>query len=196
MTSSFDTYTTELLDSLYCKEKGEAVDATVAKEVGRLLAEAEKEELTGPIVVLFDRLQELRRQHGWTAQQLNIERDRLEALARKHQELDEHMVSVGGRVGQALAIVDKANKRVDAYLDKKDQEAPSGIELWDRILENQQRIREKLGMDEREWNSFPGQIRHAISSVDELADLIDLPSAAAADITRVTKNYRMRLTPY
>ncbi len=197
MTSSFDTYTTELLDFLFTEEKKEkAIDTAVIEEVGRLVAAAEKEELTGPIVALFSRLQQLRRQHGWSAQQLEIERSRLEALARKHQELDEHMVSVGGRVGQALSIVEKANKRVDEYLDKKDQEAPSGIELWDKILANQERIRQRLGMDEEAWNSFSGQIRHAVSSVDELAELIDLPAAAAADITRVTKNYRMRLTPY
>lgn len=194
--ASFDGYTTDLLDYLCIKEAGTTVDEAVADEVGRLLAEAEREMLTGPIVTLFVRLQELRQQHGWSAQQLNIERSQLEALARKHQEQDEHMVSVGGRVGQALAIVEKANKRVDDYLDKKDTEAPSGIELWEQILENQQRIREKLGMDEVEWNSFSGQIRHAISSVDALADLIDLPPEAAADITRVTANYRMRLTPY
>jgi len=106
------------------------------------------------------------------------------------------MVSVGGRVGQALSIVDEANSRVDAYLKTKDAEAPSGIELWDKITENQQRIQAKLGMSEEDWNSFSGQIRHAVSSVDQLADLIDLPPEAATDIVRVTKNYRMRLTPY
>ena len=194
--TSFDGYTTDLLDYLCGKEVETAVDGAIADEVSHLLAAAEKEERTGPIVALFARLQELRRQYGWSALQFNIERDQLEALARKHQEQDEHMVSVGGRVGQALAIVEKANERVDEYLGKKDAEAPSGIELWEQILENQQRIREKLGMDEAQWNSFSGQIRHAVSSVDELADLIDLPPEAAADITRVTANYRMRLTPY
>ncbi len=194
--ASFDGYTTDLLDYLCIEEGGAAVAKNVAEEVGRLVTKAENTELIGPVVALFSRLLELRRQHGWSAKQFHIDRSQLEALARKHQEQDEHMVSVGGRVGQALAIVEKANKRVDEYLAKKDQEAPSGIELWEQILENQQRIRERLGMDEAEWNSFSGQIRHAISSVDELANLIDLPPEAAADITRVTANYRMRLTPY
>ena len=166
------------------------------QEVSRLLTKAEQSDLTTPVVALFSRLKELRIQDGLSAADFSISRQQLEALARRHQELDEHMVSVGGRVGQALSIVDEANSRVDAYLKTKDAEAPSGIELWDKITENQQRIQAKLGMSEEDWNSFSGQIRHAVSSVDQLADLIDLPPEAATDIVRVTKNYRMRLTPY
>ncbi len=197
MASSFDQYTTDLLNYLYTEEENAPqFEQSALDEVADLLATAGQQELTGPIVALFVRLQQLRGQKGWSAAQLHVERGQLEALARKHQELDEHMVSIGGRVGQALAIVSDANERVDEYLQKKDAQAPSGIELWDTICDNQQRIRKRLGMDEQEWNSFSGQIRHAVSSVDELADLIDLPPEALTDITRVTKNYRMRLTPY
>jgi len=195
---SFDQYTAELFDFLYTSngEDVNPVTDALVSETAELIRQAEDQNRTGPIVTLFARLLEIRRQDDIGAGQLGIERERLEALARRHAEIDEHMVSVGGRVGQARPIVERANDRVDDYLARKDVEAPSGIELWDRILNNQERIKKQLGMSPEEWNSFSGQIRHAISSVDELASLIDLPARAAADIARVTKNYRMRLTPY
>ena len=74
--------------------------------------------------------------------------------------------------------------------------APSGIELWDRVLENQLRIKSELRMSDDDWNSFQGQIRHAVNTVDTLAKLVDLPSRAIESINRVTKDFRMRLTPY
>jgi KamA family protein len=39
-------------------------------------------------------------------------------------------------------------------------------------------------------------MRHLIHSVEELAALVDLPPAALEDVLRVTRTYRMRLTPY
>lgn len=198
MATTFDQYTIDVLNLLCGAEsrKGKEAPEEMQREVRRLLEEAKKSDLTAPVVALFSRLNDLRKQQGFGAAAFNISREQLEDLARKHQEADEHMVSVGGRVGQALPIVDEANSRVDAYLKAKDTEAPSGIELWEKILENQQRIQTKLGMDDADWNSFSGQIRHAVSSVDQLADLIDLSPEAAKDIVRVTENYRMRLTPY
>lgn len=197
MKTSLDQYTIDLLDNLCAdgQTKGEP-EKEILQEVAELFAAADKATLTSPVVALFTRLLAIRKQSGWNLEQLNLTREQLEALARKHQEVDEHLVSIGGRVGQALAIVNEANDRVDDYLARKGNEAASGIELWDTIRENQDRIRTKLDMSEADWDSFSGQIRHAVSSVEELADLIDLPAAAATDIVRVTKNYRMRLTPY
>jgi KamA family protein len=58
------------------------------------------------------------------------------------------------------------------------------------------RIRTLLKMSEIEWNSFNGQLQHCISSAGRLADLIGLEPTAVHEVTRVTKSYRMRLTPY
>ncbi len=194
--SEFDDYTVELLDTLTHGDRKVVVSESVRQEVAELYREAEAGELTGPVVRLFRRLLVLARDEGIPATALGLSRQDLEGLARKHQQVDEHMVSVGGRVGQALPIVDRANARVDDYLARKDVEAPSGIELWDRILENQARIKKILGMDDTQWNSFSGQIHHAVNTVDELAGLVDLSAEAIGDIRRVTENYRMRLTPY
>ena len=54
----------------------------------------------------------------------------------------------------------------------------------------------ELKMSEEDWNSYKGQLKYAISSVDTLSRVLDLPSFAIKDVLRVTKSYRMRLTPY
>ncbi|RUM39611.1 MAG: KamA family radical SAM protein [Desulfobulbus sp.] len=194
--SGLDKYTNELLDLLYSVELvAEQPGDDEAQLIANAFQTAKKQDKTGPIVVLFSALLDVHA-NGISPSSFGITRQNLEDLALKHQQIDEHMVSIGGRVGKALKIVEQADSRVEDYLARKDIEAPSGIELWSTILDNQQRIKKSLGMSDDDWNSFPGQIRHAINSVDELADLIDLPQSARQDILRVTKNYRMRLTPY
>ncbi|MBG0775848.1 MAG: KamA family radical SAM protein [Desulfovibrionaceae bacterium] len=153
-------------------------------------------DLTQPIVDFFSALKAAREQENASPASAGFGREDLAALAARHAAIDEHRVTVGGRVGRALEIRDAANARVDAYLAAKDVEAPSGIELWDRILENQARIKKALGMDEAAWNSFNGQLQYAINDVETLARCIDLPADAIRDVTRVTKSYRMRATPY
>ena len=192
-----DEYTRDLLATLAQspatpRDPGEAQK----NEVRELYAQARTSPLTAPIIDLFDRLLTLHREGKGTPAAFGIsDGDRAE-LAVKHQQIDEHMVSVGGRLTRARPIAAGANRRVDAYLAAKDSIAPSGIEAWDRILENKARIMAALGMDEAAWNSFPGQIRHAIDSVAVLAKLIDLPPAQLESIAKVTQSYRMRLTPY
>jgi lysine 2,3-aminomutase len=195
--TALDDYTRTLLEAL--QPSGEQVgdpgeDARL--KVDELLSRASSEKLTEPIVELFTSLLHYKRQHHFSPEAFGIDQETLVDLALKHQQIDEHLVSIGGRLTQALPIAAEANDRVDAYLTQKDEVAPSGIELWDSILENQARIKAKLKMTDEDWNSFSGQIRHAVDSIDTLADLIDLSPEAAASVARVTGEFRMRLTPY
>ena len=48
----------------------------------------------------------------------------------------------------------------------------------------------------RDWSSYQGQLRFRIDDVETLAKCIQLPAGAIAEVTRVTQDYRMRLTPY
>lgn len=171
-------------------------EAALLEKVRKLKGLADSQKTLGPIVDLFAELVRLHDELGFTPAQLGLGRDDLLALARRHARTDEHGVTIGGRVGKALPIVRNAGSRIDWYLERHAEEAPSGIELWERILKNQERIRKELGMAEEDWNSFPGQLRHAIESVETLARVLGLPEKAAADVHRVTKHYRMRLTPY
>ncbi len=194
---SMDSYTKDLLTTLFTGENGaDQVDATIAGEIHELKNNAERSELTGPIVELFAKLLEIQKELGITPDSFKISKDELIQLAAKHEGIDEHMVTVGGRVSQALPIAGTANDRVAEYLAKKDAEAPSGIELWDKIQENIEKIKWTLKMSDEDWNSFSGQIRNAVDSVETLGKLIDLPKETLEEIGRVTKSYRMRLTPY
>ena len=190
---SLDGFTEELLDQL---AGGGDAPADEAARVAELLAEAEKAEGTAPIVRFFTALKEAKRGRGLGHEAFGLSREALVALAERHVAIDEHGVTIGGRVGKALEVMAQANPRVEDYLARKDVEAPSGIELWDSILENQARIKKTLGLNDATWNSFGGQLSSAINDVETLARCIDLPADTIRDVTRITKKYRMRLTPY
>jgi len=192
-----DDYTIELLDELTtASEPAAAPAAADLKKAEALLTLARETNLTGRVIELFDFLLEKKRHDGSRPDAFGIDDQELLELARRHEQIDEHMVSIGGRLTQARLIAAEAEKRVDEYLSTKEEQAPSGIEAWDAILENQARIKQKLSMSDTDWDSFQGQIQHAVDHIDTLSELIDLPPEAVAGIDRVTREYRMRLTPY
>lgn len=190
---ALDQFTKDLLDDL---SGGGDAPADLAGRVAALRADAEAAEGTAPIVAFFHALKDAKAAHGLGYEAFGLTRDELEAVALRHAAIDEHAVTVGGRVGRALEIMAQANPRVEDYLARKDEEAKSGIELWDAIQENQARIKKALNLDDATWSSFGGQLSNAINDVETLARCIDLPADTIADVTRVTKKYRMRLTPY
>ena len=192
---SLDNFTKELFDQLFTN-----TDASPSKEheaqIAALTSNAEQQNLTAPVIALFSRLKTLKKEYNLSPDCFGLSKETLSKLAIKHQQIDEHGVSVGGRVSKALPIVQDAIARVDQYLKEKKDLAPSGIELWDTILESKKRIKERLNISEEAWNSYPGQIKHCIDSVEDLSKIIDLPSKVIEKVTHVTKTYRMRLTPY
>ncbi len=192
---SLDEFTKDLLNDLY-SAKGEHPDPNLVKQITRLFEVSELNNLTTPIITLFSVLKEYKEKYNMPPGAFGISRSQLLALAVKHKNVDEHDVSVGGRVSRALPIVQEAIGRVDQYLTDKQKIAPSGIELWDKILENKQRILSYMNMKEEDWISYSGQIKNCIDSVEDLAKIIDLPPKVIEEVTNVTKTYRMRLTPY
>ncbi len=195
--STFDSYTRDLINELCSSLKNSQQPTGEERlEISELFSVAGKRDLTGPIVALFDRLLQFRRNKQIDIHEFGFSCQELQELALKHQQVDEHMVSVGGRLTQALPIADDANDRVSDYLSKKDVEAPSGIELWPQIEENAKRIQQELQMSEEDWNSPSGQLRNVVDDVETLGRLVQLPQDAIEAIARVTKSYRMRLTPY
>ncbi|WP_052813004.1 KamA family radical SAM protein [Desulfonatronum thioautotrophicum] len=195
-----DAFTQELFDDLYINEESTAAPEDLRLHVAGLLEAAETGTAdlrhTGPIVALFAELQRIAHELDWNPGQLGLAREDLEELALRHARIDEHGVTIGGRVGKALPIVHEARTRIADYLERHAIEAPSGLEVWDRILANQARIKQALGMSDVDWDSYSGQLRHAIENVDTLASVLDLPPQAVEEVRRVTQTYRMRLTPY
>jgi len=196
-----DAFTRELIEGLF-NPSGQKISETrtvsekQSLEINSLFKAAENTELTKPVIDLFVRLKSINRDLNITPDAFGISKDALLSLAKKHQNIDEHGVSVGGRVTRALPIVEQANKRIVDYLERKTIEAPSGIELWDSIQENGRRIRSMLDISDESWNSYSGQLKHCIDSVEKLSKVIDLPVQIIKEVGRVTQNYRMRMTPY
>lgn len=190
-----DTFTNEILDGLVVSV-GANAKSDLKKKIRLSFNQAMTSNKTRPILEFFVLLTELSRDQGIDYQALGLSRDELEKLVVKHEAIDEHGVTLGGRLGRARPIVQKANERVVAYMAQKDKVAPSGIHLWEQVQKNKSRIMAALGMSETDWSTYQGQLRHRIDDVDTLAKCIELPVRAITEVTRVTKTYRMRLTPY
>lgn len=191
-----DELSIALLDDLFAGKPAGDVNSEETSDMLKLYEAASSGNRTAPIVELFERLRRMRLHRGLSPQAVQLGREGLDALCRKHRELDEHGVTVGGRVGRARNIASEACQRVADYLACRDSGAASGIELWDRIVEHQVKIRKALDMSESDWNSFSGQMSYAVEDAATLARCVDLSGEAVRDIERVTATYRMRLTPY
>jgi len=192
-----DKYDEKLFEMLYSTTGANNASEVDKGKIKELLETAQQSEgLTVPIVELFLFLRKQQEENQISPEDLGLKKDDLVSLCEKHINTDEHLVSVGGRVLVARPIVDTANKRVEEYLKQRDEYAPSGIDMWDKILENQAKIKKELNISEEEWNSYSGQIKHAIDSSDKLAKILDLDPEVIKDIARVTDNFRMRISPY
>ncbi len=190
-----DEYTEDFFDLLYSGEHRED-SAEDASRVWEMIQKAQSGNCVQDIVDLFLFLKQARMEKGLSPEFTGLARSDALGLALKHQNLDEHGVSLGGRVNQAASIVQQAGDRVNSYLEARDREAPSGMLLWERIQENHSRIREVLGMSMQDWDSFSGQLKYAIESPQTLESILNLPPRALEEVGRVTRDYRMRLTPY
>lgn len=194
---TLDDFTRDLLDTLFDTTRKTRTDASdLIREIQALAETCRNTELTRPMIDLFVRLKSLSETQNLSPEAFGLYFKDLSALAARHQAIDDHSVSIGGRVCKALPIVSQAIDRVDDYLDRKTAEAPSGFELWDSILASQERIKSRLNISDTDWNTYAGQISNCIDSVSDLAGIIDLPEKTIQEVTRVTQTYRMRLTPY
>lgn len=193
MDFELDGFTTDLLEQI--SGNGTAADADSA-EFQKLYDDAKACDGTAPIVAFFRALKDAKADGGPGYEAYGFTREQLIELCAKHVEIDEHCVTIGGRVGRALEIIEDAGLRVKDYLARKDTEAPSGIQLWDKIQENKARIMDVLGMSEDDWNSFGGQLGNCIDDAETLQKCLDLPDDCIKDVARITKQYRMRMTPY
>ncbi len=192
-----DAYTRELLASLFTKPAGASSPTPdLQTEITQLYQKAVGGKRLSAIIDLFKRLNEIRQKEGITADAFDLSEEMLISLCDKHRETDEHGVTVGGRVNQALSIVERANERITTYLQSHAREAPSGVERWESIRANRKRIQAQLNIDDKTWETYQGQIKHCIDTPAMLADIVDLPASVIEEVARVTQTYRMRLTPY
>lgn len=190
-----DSLTKEFFEDLFSAPRKPPADEQ-RNTITRLKETADQKALTAPIVELFSELKRIRFESGLSPASFDLDAEKLTRLAMKHAAIDEHSVSIGGRVNKALTVVKDANDRVDEYLNHKDITAPSGIELWETMLETKEKIKARLKISEDEWNSYSGQIKNCIDTVEDLSRIIELSEAVIKEVTHATRTFRMRLTPY
>ena len=196
--NELDKLDIQFFDKLYKKVDNKKVVPQDAIDKAKEWLEMSKtaNKLTNPMVQLFKSLKNIKENYGATPEDLGFDKDTLKLMAIKHKTADEHNVSIGGRVMISSEIVKTADARVEEYLKVRKEVAPSGYELWDRMLENKAKIMKNLGMTDTDWDSYGGQIKHAITSPEQLASIIDVPQKLIEDIQRVSHVYRMRISPY
>ncbi len=188
----------QFFDYLYENKSDKKTVPTIEIDKAKEWLELSKtsHKLTNPIIQLFKKLKSIKENFGATPADIGFNRDTLMQMAQKHKTTDEHLVSIGGRVMISAEIVKKADARVEEYLKVRKEVAPTGYELWDKMLENRAKIMKSLGMSNDDWDSYGGQIKHAITSPEQLASIIDIPKQLVKDIQRVSHVFRMRISPY
>ncbi|MGW8325278.1 MAG: hypothetical protein ACWGNI_06200, partial [Desulfobacterales bacterium] len=114
--NEMDDFTLELIKELFdAKDQSDSKISSPHKkltdEIDGLIKATENKGLTAPIIHLFRRLKEIKKELNITPNVFGISKETLFLLAENHQHIDEHGVTVGGRVNKALPIVEQANDR-------------------------------------------------------------------------------------
>ena len=79
---------------------------------------------------------------------------------------------------------------------KAQKTIPTGFQQWDRILKQQERIKEYFGATDEEWQNWHWQLQNRISTTAVLKELIDLTDREIAEIDQVGSRYRWAVSPY
>ncbi|MGB9662402.1 MAG: glutamate 2,3-aminomutase [Moorellaceae bacterium] len=95
----------------------------------------------------------------------------------------------------ALKRAAELKTRISEYLEAREK-IPSGREVQAEIGARQKRIMAYFGATEREWQDWRWQIRHRITSVEVLKELLPLTAEEVEAIQAVQKVYRWAVSPY
>lgn len=95
----------------------------------------------------------------------------------------------------ALKRAAELRARISDYLEAK-AKIPSGREIAQEIAERQEKIKRYFGATQAEWEDWRWQLRHRVSSVDVLRELIPLTTEEEEAIRAVEKVYRWAVSPY
>jgi lysine 2,3-aminomutase len=133
--NKMDKFDKKFFDFLYADELNKKIISKKDIDEVKELLEISKisNKLTNPIVELFVKLKNIKEIYGATPTDLKLDENEVKLMAIKHKNIDEHNVSIGGRVFSALQIASTANERVKDYLDNHIKDAPSGFDLQEQI---------------------------------------------------------------
>lgn len=95
----------------------------------------------------------------------------------------------------SLKRAEELKSRIEDYLGAREN-IPSGFEDWERIKENQERIREYLGATPEEWRDWKWQLRNRFTEVNKLSQVFNLSDKELEDLNKVGSQFRWAISPY
>ncbi len=95
----------------------------------------------------------------------------------------------------SLQRAQELRSRIADYLEAGER-IPSGFKDWERIKQNQERIRSALGASEEDWYHWKWQLQNRIDNVDKLKKLIELSPREEEEITTTGSMFRWSVSPY
>jgi glutamate 2,3-aminomutase len=104
-----------------------------------------------------------------------------------HVSADKRQVALERCASYTEAIAD--------YLAVKDS-IPCGLNLTETYSENKKRILKVLGGTENDWQDWRWHMKNTISSVDVLANILELTEAEVKQIKQTEEKYRWGVSPY
>jgi len=100
-----------------------------------------------------------------------------------------------GKRNKAQQRVKELGNQIEAYLLQRDQ-IPDGITYWSSVEEAQERLMNWFGISEHLWNNWEWQMKHRITEVSTLTQLIQISRQQEKDVAEVSRFYRFAISPY
>ncbi len=73
---------------------------------------------------------------------------------------------------------------------------PTGFRQWQRILENQERIKSLLGATDRDWQDWQWHLKKRVTTVADLREYLFLSPQHLEEIEKTGLSYRWAVSPY
>lgn len=95
----------------------------------------------------------------------------------------------------ALERCESYTESIADYLEARES-IPSGLDLSDEYEEGRKRVLHALGGTDDDWRDWKWHVRHTISDVDTLAEILDLQDADREQMRTIGARYRWGISPY
>lgn len=95
----------------------------------------------------------------------------------------------------SLRRAEELRKDAERYLEAAAR-VPTGFALKEQFHKQKERIKALFGASEEDWNDWRWQLRNRITTVEQLAKIINLSERDAEDITAVSSRFRWAVSPY
>lgn len=95
----------------------------------------------------------------------------------------------------ALERCESYTAEIADYLEAR-KSIPAGLDLADEYAAGRARVLDALGGTDDDWHDWRWHVRHTITDVDTLAQIIDLTDEEREEIRAVESTYRWGVSPY